>query len=94
MRLKIILFLILSVSAAYADEIDDGIVTCNNHLSPATSTGPVSQRRLWQPGWEHCRLITAAKIKRDVDKAEADETKNPELKKTRDLSKKLNGEVK
>lgn len=95
MKKFILSLMLLSFSPAFADEIDDAQVICNRHLTDRPISGPISQRKLWQDGWDHCRLIAAAKIKRDADKAEEDEAKNPALKKTRDLSKKLlNGEVK
>lgn len=87
--------MLLITSSAYADEIDDATVACNSHLAPAQTGVPASQKKFWQDGWEHCKFIAAAKLKRDVDKTEANEAKNPELKRTRDLAKKLsNGELK
>lgn len=91
MRTTISLLALMLLSApALADDIDDAYAVCmKHHVTP-----PVARISLWKPfpaGWEHCLRIKDAKEDRDRAARDADEASNPELKKTRDLAKKLGG---
>lgn len=81
------------IPAARADDLDDGWAACKPH-AVALHPGLVSQQKLWEPGWEHCQPIREAWVKRDAAAAVADEAKNPALKATRALAKKLDGSAK
>lgn len=80
----------------HADELDEAYADCTggngakDHRLPAV--GLASQQKLWESGWEHCQPIRAAKVRRDTEKALADEKTNPALKRSRDVAKKLLGQ--
>jgi hypothetical protein len=96
MRIMIIACLLLLVVPAYADELDDNAAICMQHRPSKEGDGivrigPVSQWKYWLPGWEHCQSIYEQKVHRDATARDADETANPDLKKTRDFSKTITG---
>lgn len=101
-NLVIILAAILTGAAAMADDLDAAYAVCKQpdkkvHIyrewpknSDGVAIGPIGlPLELWAAGWEHCAKIVVAKEKRDADAAATDETKNPDLKTTRDIARKL-----
>lgn len=67
-----------------ADELTDNDQICEMHVTNGNNAKPA-----FSPGWEHCAKIVAAWRARDEARRLEDETKNPELKKTRDFAKTL-----
>ncbi len=77
--LSVIIFALFAIPAI-ADDLDDTYAICASHHPAGVS---------WHPGWEHCQAIWDAKKKRDADRDAVDENKNPDLKKSRDVARKL-----
>lgn len=85
--ISLLALMLLSVPG-HADDIDDAYTVCMQHYVKPGMV-PLSK---WQPfpaDWSHCLQIKDAKEDRDRAATAADETKNPDLKKTRDLAKTL-----
>lgn len=87
MRLLLAFALALCASVAVADDLDDAHKSCVAHTHPVSP--PFSTAKPFDAGWEHCGVITPAWQKRENEAAELDEVRNPDLKKGRDLAKKL-----
>jgi hypothetical protein len=102
MRVTTFLFFAVMLGCgAQADELDDAYKAClpyKNDISPRTVTdlsghavvdASASHGPLFKPGWEHCLVIHRAWLQRDAAQAESDEARNPALKSTRAIAKKL-----
>lgn len=100
MKYLLAVTLLTLTAPAFADELSDGYAACqrnravyapNPHLSVENhrnGTEPV-----WKEGWEHCDGIVL-KYRATLPARQAEEeASNPELKKSRDLARKLAGQA-
>lgn len=95
---------IICASYAFADDLDDVATICEAHVirtfgSPQELVGgrPAPMQKMIKPQnsptephqWDHCVALLNTHDARQKARADADEDKNPDLKKTRDLARKL-----
>jgi hypothetical protein len=78
---------ILASSSARADDVEESFVICQQHLTPADGQG--INHKTYRAGWEHCSIIAVEMSKRDQEIRRAAEANDPDLKRTRELSRKL-----
>jgi hypothetical protein len=86
----IILASLLLASPAVADDLDDAYNACIPHKEPVDPRNSASVRSPpFKPPWDHCLVIYRSWLQRDAAERESDEARNPALKKSRDMAKKL-----
>lgn len=94
MRLSIaVLAALFCAVAARADDLDDFNAKCVAHKIATPPSLMRARPSGWEPGWEHCETIVSAWAARKSKQDAADETKNPDLKASRDYARKLNEET-
>lgn len=87
----VLMLLNIIPSISFADELDDSYAICMEHYVAQTGPGAGMRSPFPDASWQHCLVIKDAKEDRDRSQRDADEMKNTDLKKTRDLAKQIQG---